>query len=70
MLSTQDNIFLHMPITKTAPISYIIPAELKAELQKLADTDKRKLGPYIRLVLEEHVERKKADAARVAGKRK
>ena len=40
---------------KDAVVSYRIPAELKTALQKLADADKRKLGPYIQIVLEEHV---------------
>ena len=47
-------------MTKDAVVSYRMPAELKAALQKLADADKRKLGPYIQIVLEEHVERKTA----------
>lgn len=42
--------------TKDAPMSYRVPKVLKDELQKLADADKRKLGPYIQIVLEEHVE--------------
>jgi hypothetical protein len=50
---------------KTAAISYRIPEQLKADLQKLADADKRKLGPYIQIVLEEHIAAKKA-----AGKKK
>ncbi len=54
-------------MTKDAVVSYRIPAELKAALQKLADADKRKLGPYIQIVLEEHVERK---SSKPAGKRK
>ena len=49
---------------KTAAISYRIPAELKAALQKLADADKRKLGPYIQIVLEEHVATKKPTSKR------
>ena len=49
---------------KTAALSYRIPAELKEALQRLADADKRKLGPYIQIVLEEHV------AAKKPGKRK
>ena len=50
---------------KDAVVSYRIPADLKTALQKLADADKRKLGPYIQIVLEEHVATKK-----VASKRK
>ena len=33
-----------------------------AELQKLADADRRKPGPYIALVLEQHVAIEKAKA--------
>lgn len=42
-------------MVKTAVISYRVPQELKDELQRLADADKRKLGPYVQIVLEEHV---------------
>lgn len=52
---------IHM--AKDAVVSYRIPGELKAALQKLADTDKRKLGPYIQIVLEEHVEQKRGKAS-------
>ena len=55
-------------MSKTASLSYRVPADLKAALQKLADTDKRKLGAYVQLVLEEHVERKGSD--KPANKRK
>jgi len=44
---------------KDAVISYRVPQSLKDALQKLADADRRKLGPYIQLVLEEHVVAKK-----------
>jgi hypothetical protein len=44
---------------KTESVSYRMPRKLKDALQGLADADKRKLGPYIQLVLEEHVEAKK-----------
>ena len=52
---------IHM--AKDAVVSYRIPAELNAALQKLADTDKRKLGPYIQIVLEAHVEQQRGKAA-------
>ena len=35
-----------------AALSYRVPAGLKQALQNLADADRRKLGPYIQLVLE------------------
>lgn len=46
---------------ETEVLSYRVPKAIKAELQKLADADRRKLGPYILLVLEQHIaEAKKA----------
>jgi hypothetical protein len=45
-----------------AALSYLVPKSLKEALQELADADRRKLGPYIQLVLEAHVEAMKADA--------
>jgi len=39
-----------------AALSYRVPAGLKQALQELADADRRRLGPYIRLTLEAHVE--------------
>jgi len=50
---------------KTESVSYRMPRKLKEALQELADADKRKLGPYIQLVLEAHVE-----AKRRAGKKR
>ena len=47
-----------------APLSYRIPAKLKEALQELADADKRKLGPYIQIVLEAHVEQAKKQAGK------
>lgn len=43
-------------------LSYQVEEDLKADLQKLADADRRKLGPYIALVLEQHVAAEKAKA--------
>jgi hypothetical protein len=65
-LSTYTSAHIHMP--KDAVVSYRMPSELKAALQKLADADKRKLGPYIQIILEEHVER--LQKGKPAGKRK
>lgn len=45
---------------KDAVLSYRVPAALKADLQKLADADRRKLGAYVQIILEEHVTAKKA----------
>jgi len=49
---------------KTEPVSYRMPRKLKEALQGLADADRRKLGPYIQIVLEEHVEAKKKEGRR------
>jgi hypothetical protein len=37
-------------------ISLLLPSELKAALQKLADVDRRSLNSYLTLLLEKHVE--------------
>lgn len=44
-----------MKQNKTAPLSIRITPDLKAELQKLADADKRPLASYVEIVLETHV---------------
>lgn len=44
---------------ETDVLSYRVPKWVKAELQKLADADRRKLGPYILLLLERHIEEAK-----------
>lgn len=51
-------------MSENEQLSFKIPATLKAELQKLAEADRRKLSPYIQIVLEEHVAAKKAAAKR------
>jgi predicted transcriptional regulator len=51
-------------MTKTDALSFRVPAELKADLRKLADADRRSLGQYVQIALEEHVAARKA-----AGKR-
>jgi predicted DNA-binding protein len=55
-----------MAAEPTIPLSYRVPVRLRDELEKLAKADKRPLGQYLRIVLEEHVEqaRKKAGKAR------
>jgi predicted transcriptional regulator len=45
-------------------LSIKIKDSLKTELQKLATADKRKLAPYIVILLEEHIAAKKAAAKR------
>jgi len=52
---------------KDAAMGYRIPQWLKDELQQLADSDDRKLGPYVQRVLERHVEEQRG---KTAGKRK
>lgn len=48
---------------RTAPFSMRLTPDLKEELQRLADADRRSLTNYIELVLEDHV-------AKAKGKRK
>ena len=45
-------------------MSFRVKKTLKAELKKLADADKRKLAPYVVILLEEHIAAKKAAAKR------
>jgi predicted transcriptional regulator len=54
---------------KTEALSFRMPPELKAELQKLASADRRELSVYVRLALEDHVAAKKAEGGK-ATKRK
>ncbi len=52
-------------MAKSTHLNFRVSDELKADLKKLADADRRELSVYARLVLEDHVATKKA-----AGKRK
>lgn len=52
---------------KLEAITGRVPAELKAELKKLADADKRKLWPYIQIILEDHVAANKATGKKRKG---
>lgn len=49
---------------RTAPLGLRLKPSMKAELQDLADADRRKLATYVELVLEEHVAAKKAAQGR------
>jgi hypothetical protein len=51
-------------MAKDTQLSIRLPAELRAELQSLADADHRTLSSYIELALAAHVERAKASAAK------
>ena len=46
--------------TRDAQIGFRAKASLKAELERLAKADRRSLASYLELVLEEHIESKKA----------
>lgn len=42
------------------PMVYLhlrIPADMKEDLQKKADADRRKLSDYIRIILEDHLKK-------------
>lgn len=45
---------------RTAPLGLRLKPSMKAELQELADADRRKLATYIEMVLEDHLAAKKA----------
>jgi predicted transcriptional regulator len=45
---------------ETAALSFRVPVQLKAELQKLADADRRALSPYLVIKLEQIVAEEKA----------
>jgi predicted transcriptional regulator len=47
---------------ETAALSFRVPVQLKAELQKLADADRRALSPYLVIALEKHVGEENAKA--------
>ena len=52
---------------RTTSVNIRMTDELRGELQRLADSNKRTLSDYVRLVLEEHAEVKRErdeDAAR------
>ena len=53
-----------MPELEETPLSFKVSSSLKADLQKLADADRRSLSQYLRIVLEEHVAANKAAAKR------
>ena len=44
---------------RTTSVNIRMTAELRGELQRLADANKRTLSDYVRLVLEEHAEVKR-----------
>ena len=54
---------------RTTSVNIRMTDELRGELQRLADANKRTLSDYVRLLLEEHVEAEKEQAEAV-GKRK
>jgi hypothetical protein len=41
---------------KGAMLSFRLSADLKRELRRMARTDKRQLGDFVRVILERHVE--------------
>jgi hypothetical protein len=49
---------------ETASLSFRVPAQLKADLQKLADADRRALSPYLVIKLEQIVAGEKAKGKR------
>lgn len=51
---------MDLQVNKTETIIARVPAELKQQLQKMADMDNRKLGDYIRLQLVKLVQTSKS----------
>jgi predicted transcriptional regulator len=51
-------------MSKDEALSIRIPAELKAELKKLADADRRSLATTAQIALEEYVAARKAKSKR------
>lgn len=50
-----------MNLINNEPMIYLhlrVPAEMKESLQSLADADRRKLSDYIRIILEDHINKK------------
>ena len=45
-------------------MSFRVPPELKDDLKKLADADRRELAVYLRIALEDHVAAKKAESGK------
>ena len=56
--------YYSFPMRRTDPISFRIKAEIKEELQRLAEADKRSLSQYIETALEAHIERVKKQAGK------
>ena len=54
---------------RTTSVNIRMTDDLRGELQRLADTNKRTLSDYVRLILEEHAEVKR-EREEDAGKRK
>ena len=54
---------------RTTSVNIRMTDELRGELQRLADANKRTLSDYVRIVLEEHAEVKR-EREEDAGKRK
>ena len=55
---------------RVAPVMTRLRPELKQELQRLAEADRRTLASYVEGVLEDHVAAKKTENGKPAGKRK
>jgi len=49
---------------RTNPISFRIKAEVKEDLERLAQADNRSLSQYIEMALEAHIERVKKQAGK------
>ena len=58
-----------MPKNEERPtISVAANADLKQDLERLAEADKRTLSSYVRLILEDHVDKSKRKPKSLAGR--
>ncbi len=55
---------------RTAPVMTRLRPELKQELQRLAEADRRTLASFVEGILEDYVAAKRAESGKPAGKRK
>lgn len=58
------------PMKKDTSVNVRLTSDERAELQRLADADKRKLSDYIRLVLQAHLETERQAGTKLEKRKK
>lgn len=48
---------MHRNVVKRSMIVVRVPVEMKKELERHADNDRRSISDYVRMALEDHLER-------------